>query len=466
MSDQRRASGWHVIRWAEKLYIRRILVENVPEFAEWGPLNRDGRPLPSKKGETFKAWIAVLESFGYRVEWNVLNAADYGDATTRKRLFVMARRDSRRLVWPVPTHARDGAGDLFGAREKWRPAREVIDWSLEGKSIFERSRPLSPNTLRRIEAGIRRFVRGPLAEAFLGELRQHADARSLDDPMPTVTGGGLHIALAEPELTPFVLPQFSGSAPRDVANPLGVVTTTSRGMALVEPFVAAYYGDGGGREPRTHDVSLPLPTATAATAEPFVLGQHGGAVVRSVADPLPTITADGAISIIEATAEPFVLGQQTNSAPRSVSDPPPTIATAGKISIIEPFLTAHFGERVGQEPRTHAIDEPFPSVTPRGAGDLVTPTIAAAETGVDSSRTVRGADGKLYMIDIRFRMLALHELAGAMGFPVDYAWTGTKEQRTMQVGNAVPVGLSCALVGALLADSARSVADIPQAEAA
>ena len=88
IDDQRRASAWHILRWLELLHVEEVLIENVPEFQAWGPLAKNNRPLKSKKGQTFHAFIAAIQSLNYRVEWKVLNAADYGAATTRRRLFI------------------------------------------------------------------------------------------------------------------------------------------------------------------------------------------------------------------------------------------------------------------------------------------------------------------------------------------------------------------------------------------
>ena len=204
-SDQSRATAWCVQRWATALRIDRILVENVPEFLTWGPLGVDGRPLASKKGAIFAKWVETLEAMGYRVEWRILNAADFGAATSRRRLFVQAAKGRRAIHWPDPTHARKPESDgLFADRKPWRAAREVIDWGLTGESIFGRKRPLSPNTLRRIEAGLKKFG-GANAEPFLIALRHMANAegdgrgcRSLDVPTPTVTASGTNIGLVEP----------------------------------------------------------------------------------------------------------------------------------------------------------------------------------------------------------------------------------------------------------------------------
>lgn len=107
MSDQSRASAWHIVRWAEALRIENIIVENVREFMSWGPLGSNGRPLKSRTGETFQAWLNALRSLNYRVEHRILNAADYGDPTTRQRLFVLAKLNNRPVHWPQPSHTSD-----------------------------------------------------------------------------------------------------------------------------------------------------------------------------------------------------------------------------------------------------------------------------------------------------------------------------------------------------------------------
>lgn len=256
MNDQSRASAWHVLHWATALDIGSILVENVPEFTTWGPLGTNGRPLASRKGETFSAWVAALRSLNYRVEWRVLNCADYGDPTTRERLFVVACKGRRPIEWPEPTHAPRGEATLFGSRSPWRAAREIIDWNLRGASIFTRARPLAPRTLERIAEGLRRFG-GKAAEPFLVPYRserpgQAPRTHSLLEPMPTVTAGANGFGLAEP----FLIGQQSGSIPRPVSEPAPTISTKGA-VSLVEPFLVSYYGNGSASSARE-----PVPTVT------------------------------------------------------------------------------------------------------------------------------------------------------------------------------------------------------------
>lgn len=245
INDQSRSTAWCVARWAEALRPRWVIVENVPEFQTWGPLGADGLPLQSRRGETFAAWLSALRSLGYAVEARTLNAADYGAATSRRRLFVVARLDGGArgrgpVLWPQATHAeRKGARGLFDELPTWRGAREIIDWNERGASIFGRSKPLAPNTLRRIAAGARRFW-GVDLEPFLVAMEHGGRELDINKPLPTITtarGGAFGI------VEPFLLGQQSGALGRGVSSPAPTVAT-SGAISLIEPFLVTFYGSG------------------------------------------------------------------------------------------------------------------------------------------------------------------------------------------------------------------------------
>lgn len=267
--DQSRASAWHVLRWLELLRVEAVLIENVPEFATWGPLDAHRRPIKSRKGETFRAYLAAIASLGYAVDWRILNSADYGEAQTRKRLFIQARRlrTGGAIAWPDQTHAPDAGSSLLRRVERWRPARDVIDWSLPSPSIFTRRRPLAVKTLARIAAGAERFwgVRiEPFLVPFLGEAAGQAPrVRSIDDPMQTVTSSN-PIGLCEP----FILQQQSGGVPRAVGDPLPTLAA-SGAVSLIEPFLVRYNGTG-----KSLSTDNPLPTVTAKDRYGLVQAQH------------------------------------------------------------------------------------------------------------------------------------------------------------------------------------------------
>jgi len=427
INDQSRATAWCVTRWAEALRPTTILVENVPEFQTWGPIGSNGRPLASRKGEVFRAWVATLEALGYQVGWRVLRAADYGDPTTRERLFVQAVRGRRRIVWPEPTHCPAGETDLFGTRKPWVAAREIIDWNLPGQSIFERKRPLSPKTMERIEAGLRKFGLKPFMTPGQSEREgQIPRTHSVDDPAPTVTAQG-HFHLAEP----FIVPQRSSQAPRSVYAPAPTVTTTSRGVGLVQPFIIAMEQGG-----HVRSVDKPLNTVTTAKggahalAQPFLIhAAHAGERrPRGIDEPMPTVAGSrGDVAL----CEPHLLPQNQGGSLRPVSEPAPTVACSGAIGLVEPFLVSFYGN--GQ---ALSVSHPLDTVTTKDRFGLCRPVVEI--------------NGERYQVDVRFRMLQPHELAGAQGFLPGYKFTGTKTEQVKQIGNAVPRRLARALVAAAI----------------
>jgi DNA (cytosine-5)-methyltransferase 1 len=262
-SDQSRSSAWQIVRWAEALYIDNILIENVPEFVSWGPLGVDGKPLPSMRGKTFRAFTGALESLGYRCSWRIVNTADFGDPTCRTRFFMICRRGNKRIQWPDHTHSEQGGKDLFGETRKWVPAWSVIDWSIEGESIFNRKKPLARRSMDRIIHGLKTFG-GKNAEPFLVMLYGTSKSRSTGLPLPTITASGQHIALCEP----FILPQQTGRAGqlyvRSVTKPMSTVAT--RGAdALIEPFIIKYYGTA------KNALSVEKPIGTITTRDRFGL---------------------------------------------------------------------------------------------------------------------------------------------------------------------------------------------------
>jgi DNA (cytosine-5)-methyltransferase 1 len=501
VNPQSRASAWQILKWAQELYIDTILIENVPEFRTWGPIGANGKPLKSKAGETYQAFLSALRSLGYKVDDKILNSADYGDPTTRRRNFILARRGRHAVQWPGATHSKAGGKTLFGRTQRWKPAREVIDWTVQGKSIFNRKTPLAPATMARIIAGLEKFG-GPDLKPFLVVLRQHMAGQSIDGPLPALAAGGTHVGLAQPFIVPvnhgagdlrsnsvdeplptltaranqylvqpYVLSQASGGAPRPTEEPLPTMTTDGA-IALVQPFIvdANFGGEGGrvksvdeplgsipgsnrfavaqpfmvplymerqGQTPRTHSVDEPVPTIPATgggkfgVVEPFIMSAGSRVVnARGVEEPMPTVTCSDRLAI----AEPYLVqtAERRRMEVDSVDDPLRTVtAMAGRcFGLAEPFVTKYNGTSKSAQ----SVDDPLETVTSKDRFGLVQPVV----------------DG--YMLDINFRMLQPHELAGAMSFPKDYVFTGKREDVIKQIGNAWAGELATALCREILQD--------------
>lgn len=496
-----RMTPTQVLRWVRDLDVRCLLVENVPEFVEWGPVHqyaashprclaagcRAERPCRRRAGCYFRAWTRRLEGDGYRVEHRVLNAADFGGATTRSRFFLLGRKDGRPITWPPPTHAKRGPrvaqGDLFGGvpLKPWRGAREVIDWSLSGRSIFGRKKPLSPKTLARIQAGAVKFG---WPEPFLALLRHHIENPRAPlptfDPVPTATtstGGG--VALVEPLVVRTDMHRSNAACVRGAGDPLATVTTGG-GLAVAAPSIVFQVNQGGDRARNLRPDTEPLQTIVTrpslGVAEPILLPQGTGTPARSIDAPAPAVVAVAR----QALVEPVILPQGGGGAARPVADPVATVATDGAHALVTPYygtgapspvtrplptvttrdrfglvmpvthddasararsledplptVTASFGERHGQAPRVHDVAAPVPTICAEGRVDLV-----------------QGRAGPTY--DILFRMLTPRELARAMGFSdaeQEYEFAGNKTEITRQIGNAVSVEQAEALVGAIV----------------
>lgn len=430
INDQSRSTAWCVVRWAEALRPGVVLVENVPEFETWGAIGTNGRPLKGKRGATFLAWVGALESLGYSVDWRVLCAADYGDPTTRKRLFVQCVRGRRKIVWPEPTHGEVIAEDMYSQRKQWVPARDIIDWSVQGTSIYDRKRPLSPKTMKRIMAGLEKFGLKPFITPGQGERQtQTPRTHDVDAPAPTVTAQG-HLHMAEPFL---ITMEHAGSV-RDIKRPLPTITTAKGGaIAVAEPFlVQVAHGNGAdanGDKRRSRSLGLPLPTVCGergewAFIEPHLLPQQSDGALRPCSQPSPTVATAGAIALVQ----PFIISAGgPECAARGVSEPVGTVLTRDHRALVAPYLVEYYGNG-----RATSVDVPLGTATTKARFGLARPIVVI--------------EGERYLLDIRFRMLQPKELAAAQGFRRDYQFTGNKTEQVKQIGNAVPRNLARALV--------------------
>ncbi len=325
--DQSRASAWHILHWCQELYVRNMIVENVPEFVNWGPLGVSGKPLKSKRGHAFHAFVNSMKAIGYKVSWQVVNCANFGDATTRRRFFMIATRNRKRPTFPEYTHGENTTPDIFGQVLKpWKPAHEIIDWSIPGHSIFLRPgdvkaaglkirRPLADKTLKRIATGIERYW-GEWAKPFLVMLYGTGEVRRVDRPLATVTANGTHIGLCS-------------------------------------PFISILKGQS-----KVRDVSQGLPTITTNQhlylCQPLILPQDARGKVRTVAEGLPTITTTGAHGLLR----PFVIKYYGTGRYTTVDCPLDTITTADRFGLVRPMV-------VEMNDSQYLIDILFRMLTPK-----------------------------------------------------------------------------------------------------
>ena len=434
VSHRVRGLAWVVIRWVKKLDPEQrpevICLENVREFLTWGPLvlKRDSRgrvmrdskgrelqiPDPKRAGMTFKRWKTTLENYGYKVEYRILDAADYGAPTHRKRLFLIARRDGKPIVWPEKTHGDAKAlvadrRSLFANCEPqaasrllpYRTAADCIDWSLPCPSIFLTKRqarvaakqlglgglkrPLAKNTMRRIANGVMRYI---------------------------MRAG-----------KPFIVPTGYSQANSEFR-------IQNSELKCAAHLVQVNHADG---KPREQEIDTPLPTVSSkhgyAKVVAFLAKHFGGPrpqQAASIERPLPATLAKGAQNQIVAANLLKLRGTCRDGQP--VDEPAPTISAQGQhVAEVRAFLVKYYGTGGSK-----SVNEPLDTITAKERMGLV---------------TIEGEDWQI--VDIGMRMLTPRELARCQGFSDSYIFTDkTKSDQVARIGNSVPPPIAAAIVRA------------------
>ena len=441
-----RGLAWTAVRWAAAVKPRVIALENVEEFADWGPLikvhvprcpgERKGKkcaktcqfnkPCPLRKGKTFRAFVNKLRRHGYHVEHRMLRACDYGAPTTRRRLFLIARRDSVAITWPEPTHGP-------GRAKPHRTAAEIIDWTIPVPSIFDRAKPHVDATCRRVARGVRKFVLGtakPFLMPYYGERREGEKSRasSLDEPVKTLSTAN-RMALCAPYMVKLrgTSDAHIEASAKPMAQPIDVVSAGGEYHALVVPYlVHRSNGERPGQAPRIYDAQEPLRTVVSqgqkqALCLAFLAKHYGGheGSGAGLDGPIHTVTTVDHHALVTAEAA-------------TATELTPAMIERGRQ--VAAFLVRYNGTG-DAEP----LDRPLGVLTTRDRYGLVTVELA----------------GDTYaIVDICMRMLSPAELFAAQGFPPDYQVapvgpSGKPLTRTAQVrmcGNSVCPPMAAAIV--------------------
>ena len=446
----------HLFRYIEAIDPDYIQIENVEEFMSWGDMDENGKPISKDKGRCYEKWKRNVRKYGYDFDWRILNAANYGAYTTRKRYFGIFAKRGLPIVFPEPTHCKDGKTDMMGRLEKWNAVKEVLDFTDEGDSIFCRKKPLAEKTLERIYAGLIKFVAGG-KDAFIvkyNSMNRNGKYQppSIDEPCPTVATQG-RLALAK---VSFLSKQYSGhpeSKNISIEEPAGIITCKDH-----HAFVSVYYGNG-----YNHSVESPAPAILTkdhlALVTPFFMNYYsGGGQLGGVDEPCPAITTVPKQRIVT----PVFIDQQFGaSSVASIEKPLGAITTNPKYSLVtckgKSFLMNPQFASAGV-----SVDSPCFTLIARM--DKKPPYFVNTEEGIgicikegDSPMTVKI---KQFMIlyglaDIKMRMLRIDELKKIMGFPEDYILIGTQSDQKKFIGNAVEVNMARVLCEAICKELIR-----------
>lgn len=400
--------AWIIVLWAERAKPDVIIMENVEEWKEWGPLLETERglmPCPDSRGQTFQKWCKAMRRAGYKLQHRELRACDYGAPTIRKRLFVIARRDGLPIVWPEPTHGKPTDSDVIaGKKLPWRTAAECIDWSLACPSIFDTSsqimakyalravRPLADATMSRVARGMKRYVLDA-ERPFIVNLTHGARIEDVDQPFNTITGANRgEKAVVAPHLSAFYGTGNGGkdrAAPAD--EPVRVVTTENR-HAVIAPHLMTMRNSGkpfNGADEPAHTITaggagltLVAPVLTAA--------QHGGSI-RSVEDPHHTITASKKDQ--NAVIVPTLIGcggRAGQSRPRGGGEPSATITAKADTCAAVAFVAQHNNDsrRIGGVNPGRAANDPLSTVTASGSQQGTVSAFIARQFGTSTGHGI------------------------------------------------------------------------------
>lgn len=440
----------HLFRYIEAINPDYIQIENVEEFMSWGDMDEKGHPVSKDKGRCYEKWKRNVKKYGYDFDWRILNAADYGAYTTRKRFFGIFAKKGLPIVFPEATHCKNGRKDMFSKLEKWRPVKEVLDFSDEGESIFTRKKPLAEKTLERIYAGLIKFVAGG-KDAFIVKYNSMSrtgkyQSPSIYEPCPTVATQG-RLALAK---VSFLSKQYSGhpgSKNISVEEPAGTITCKDH-----HAFVSAYYGNGN-----NHSVDSPAPTVTTkdrlALVTPFFMNYYsGGGQLGSVNEPCPAVTTVPKQRMVT----PVFIDQQFGaSSAASIEKPLGAITTNPKYSMVT-CKTKNFLMNPQFCSAGGSVDDPCFTLIARM--DKMPPylvnTLKGSGICVQNGDSLMTLKIKQFMVlyglaDIKMRMLRIDELKKIMGFPDNYILVGTQADQKKFIGNAVEVNMARVLCEAL-----------------
>lgn len=378
VSKKIRGLAWVAVKWAKsKARPRIIVLENVREFEDWGPLTADNMPCPVRKGLTFKRFVSSLRNAGYEVEWKTLNAADFGAPTHRRRLFLIARCDGRAIVWPEPTH---GPTDTRSNRHR--------------KDMAEKSNVQPDEHRGHVRSnGERNAIDDrTLGADGLGNTanKKRGDARGSNRASSIGTGEHRHLQpyRTAAECIDFSLPCPSIFLTKEEAKAAGVkrplAEKTMRRIAMglkryvldnPNPFIVRV--EHGGDHFRGQSIDKPLRTVSAkhgyGIVDPFVVGVGGRAgqtpATRGNA-PVGTITAKNDRALVAPLLSKYHGQKGNESRCKSVDEPANTVDTSNRHGLVSAFLAKHYSGVVG-----HGTDRPLGTVTAVDHHSLVTANV-------------------------------------------------------------------------------------------
>lgn len=308
-AERSRATMLDVPRFAEYHQYECIIVENVVEAREW---------------ILFDEWLLMMQKLGYQWETVYFNSMfAHPTPQSRDRMYVVFWKKGNTApnlrftppAWcaqcskdvasvqswknPLKKSGRYGKQYVYRCPEcagivtpYYYAAMNAINWQLPIQRISERSKPLKPKTLRRVQLGIDRFASSPVLIELAHGSATSGMVHSAYAPYPTQTTAQ-SIGLVSPYLG------------------LDHLRVARQDRAVAVPYLI----DFTGQEPRARSVADPLATVVAGgnhhgvvvsppVSSSFLVSYYGQDAVRSTLDPLGTLTTLDRHALVTSVQQP------------------------------------------------------------------------------------------------------------------------------------------------------------------
>lgn len=427
-----------------------FMIENVVEFMSWGPLDENGKPISRKKGIDYLKWVDTVKSYGYKFDWKELNSANFGAYTSRSRYFAQFAKDNLPISWPEPTHTKNPKEEITlfeKPLKKWKAVKEVLNLENEGVSIFNRKKPLVENTLKRIYAGLVKFVANG-DDSFIKKYysgRPKGKVISVNGPAGTVTTfGGQGLVKCD-----FIQRYYSGNDQNrnhSLDEPAGVVRTNNCMAYVKADFLLKYNsinGKTGNHVPPSIDEPCPVVSTQGRLGivnASFLQSYYGNGMPHSTEEPCPTIPTKDRFGKVN-----YLMMNYGNGNTRSIEVPGATVLNNDKHNLVS---AKHYLYNPQYSNNGNSIENPCPVIIARQ--DKKPLGLISCEVGdgfvipvyEDECETM--VKIKMFMayhgiIDIKMRMLEVEELLQIQGFPKDYKLVGNQTDQKKFIGNSVEV---------------------------
>lgn len=342
-AERSRATMWDVPRFAEFHDYEIIIVENVVDVRYW---------------RLYNAWLQAMHDLGYRHKCSYLNSMFFPPCPqSRDRIYIVFWKKGNKApdleFRPMaPCHA---CGDKEAyqwwknSQKKWGKygkngqylyrcsscnevvtpyyyaAFNAIDWSIPGKRIGDRKKPLAEKTMQRIQYGLDTYhdpfmlsldqssieakyrVKSSLSALytqttvantgfvvpFVVEMNRTGKARGVEEYLSTILAGGNHHMLVG---------NYSPGWVRPLDKTLGTITTSDHHGLLTAPFIVENRGQS-----KSKPISEPLGTFTSMTTTGVIMPDSlnafltyyysGSKMASGILEPIKTITATDRASL-------------------------------------------------------------------------------------------------------------------------------------------------------------------------